>query len=91
MGECDNDDLDDGQGGDRSGESFGPGLQHSGADQFGSGFGEEHDRVEVADDGDEHQDQGAEQCGTEQRQGDAPAGGSTSRHRWRQRRWRFRG
>src|SRR5258707_2224323 len=75
QGEGDDGDLDDGEGGDGAGESLGPGLKHAGADQFGSGFGEKHDGVVVAEDGDEHQDQGAAQRGTQQGQRDAAGGG----------------
>src|SRR5712692_9462840 len=68
----DDDDLNDGQGGDRADDSALPGLEHRHAEHLGARFLQEHDRVVVAEQRDEHEHEGGEQRGTQDGQQDPP-------------------
>src|SRR5258708_18381504 len=68
----DDGDLNDGQGGNRADDSALPGLEHRHAEHLGARFLQEHDRVVVAEQRDEHQHKGGEQRGTQDGQQDPP-------------------
>src|SRR5258708_11484563 len=68
----DDDDLNDGQGGNRTDNSPLPGLEHRHAEHLGARFLQEHDRVIVAEQRDEHEHEGGEQRGTQDGQQDPP-------------------
>src|SRR5258708_11903478 len=68
----DNDDLNDGEGGDRADDSPLPGLEHGHAEYLGARFLQEYDRVVVAEQRDEHEHEGGEQRRTQDGQQDPP-------------------
>src|SRR5229473_7101024 len=68
----DDDHLYDGQGGNRADDSPLPGLEHRHAEHLGTRFLQEHDRVVIAEQRDEHEHEGGEQGRTQDGQQDPP-------------------
>src|SRR5258708_30964460 len=68
----DNDDLNDRQGGNRADDSPLPGLEHRHPEHLRARFLQEHDRVVVAEQRDEHEHEGCEQRRTQDGQQDPP-------------------